>query len=49
MGVPAARIETADDIRPAILLALKTPGPFLLDVVLEGNVRPDLIGVRCGQ
>jgi benzoylformate decarboxylase len=49
MGVPAARIETADEIRPAILQALNSPGPFLVDVVLEGDVRPDLIGVRCGQ
>jgi benzoylformate decarboxylase len=49
MGVPAVRIETVDQIRPAILQALNTPGPFLLDVVIEGDVRPDLIGVRCGQ
>jgi thiamine pyrophosphate-dependent acetolactate synthase large subunit-like protein len=49
MGVPAARIERVEEIRPAILQALNTPGPFLLDVVIEGNVRPDQIGVRCGQ
>jgi benzoylformate decarboxylase len=49
MGVPAARIERADQIGPAIRQALETHGPFLLDVVLEGDVRPDLIGVRCGQ
>jgi thiamine pyrophosphate-dependent acetolactate synthase large subunit-like protein len=49
MGVPAARIETLDQIEPAIRQALATTGPFLLDVVLEGDVRPDLIGVRCGQ
>jgi benzoylformate decarboxylase len=24
-------------------------GPFLLDVVIEGNVHPEMIGVRCGQ
>jgi benzoylformate decarboxylase len=49
MGVPAARVESIDQIEPAIQQALATPGPFLLDVVLEGDVRPDLIGVRCGQ
>jgi benzoylformate decarboxylase len=49
MGVPAARIERLEEVRPAILQALNTPGPFLLDVVIEGNVRPDLVGVRCGQ
>jgi benzoylformate decarboxylase len=49
MGVPAARIERLDQVEPAIQQALETKGPFLLDVVLEGDVRPDLIGVRCGQ
>jgi thiamine pyrophosphate-dependent acetolactate synthase large subunit-like protein len=49
MGVPAARVERVEEIRPAILQALNTPGPFLLDVVIEGNVRPDQVGVRCGQ
>jgi benzoylformate decarboxylase len=49
MGVAAARVEHGDQIEPAIRQALETPGPFLLDVVLEGDVRPDLIGVRCGQ
>jgi benzoylformate decarboxylase len=49
MGVPAARVETLDQIEPAIRQALATTGPFLLDVILEGDVRPDLIGVRCGQ
>jgi benzoylformate decarboxylase len=49
MGVAAARIERSDQIETAIRLALDTPGPFLLDVVLEGDVRPHLIGVRCGQ
>jgi hypothetical protein len=24
-------------------------GPYLLDVVIEGNVHPEMIGVRCGQ
>jgi benzoylformate decarboxylase len=29
--------------------ALSYQGPFLIDVVIEGDVRPDQIGVRCGQ
>ncbi|MGE3315799.1 MAG: thiamine pyrophosphate-binding protein [Planctomycetaceae bacterium] len=49
MGVPGIRIETAEQIEPAIREALATKGPFLLDVVIEGDIRPDLIGVRCGQ
>ncbi len=49
MGVPAARVETADEAGPAIAEALAEPGPFLIDLVLEGNTHPELIGVRCGQ
>jgi benzoylformate decarboxylase len=49
MGVPATRIETLDQIEPAIRQAMRMPGPFLLDVVLEGDIRPELIGLRCGQ
>jgi benzoylformate decarboxylase len=49
MGVAAMRIETADQIIPAIEAALAHRGPFLLDVAIEGDVHPDLIGVRCGH
>jgi benzoylformate decarboxylase len=49
MGVAAARVERMDHIDPAIRQAFATPGPFLLDVVLEGDIHPNLIGVRCGQ
>jgi thiamine pyrophosphate-dependent acetolactate synthase large subunit-like protein len=49
MGVAGRRVETADQIAPAIEEMLAHPGAFLLDVVLEGNVHPELIGVRCGQ
>jgi len=49
MGVAAMRIETAEQIIPAIEAALAHRGPFLLDVVIEGDVHPDLIGVRCGH
>jgi benzoylformate decarboxylase len=49
LGVAGRRVETADQIGPAIEAMLAHNGPFLLDVVLEGNVHPELIGVRCGQ
>lgn len=49
MGVEGVRVETVEEIRPAIEQALAHPGPFLIDVVLESETRPDLIGVRCGQ
>ncbi|MDZ7958774.1 MAG: thiamine pyrophosphate-binding protein [Aulosira sp. DedQUE10] len=49
MGVEAVRVEKPEEIVPAIKQALAHDGPFLIDVVLEGNVRPDMIGIRCGQ
>lgn len=49
MGMQAQRVETGAQIGPAIEAALAHHGPFLLDVVLEGDVHPELIGVRCGH
>jgi len=48
-GISAARIERPDQVGPAIKQMLEHPGPFLVDVVLEGDVHPGLIGIRCGQ
>jgi len=49
MGVAATRVEKAWEIGPAIQEALTHQGPFLIDLVLEGQTHPELIGVRCGQ
>jgi benzoylformate decarboxylase len=49
MGVAAARIEKPEEITPTLERALAHKGPFLIDLVLEGNVHPEMIGVRCGQ
>lgn len=49
MGVAGVRVEKPEQIAPAIQQALAHKGPFLIDLVLEGDVRPDMIGVRCGQ
>jgi thiamine pyrophosphate-dependent acetolactate synthase large subunit-like protein len=49
MDVPGIRIEKPEEMAPAIRQALAQQGPFLIDVVLEGNVHPEMIGVRCGQ
>jgi len=49
MGVEAVRVEKPEDIAPAIDKALAHPGPFLIDVVLEADVNPEMIGIRCGQ
>ncbi len=49
MGVAGRRVETPAEIAPAIREMLAHRGPFLLDLVLAGDVHPELIGVRCGQ
>jgi benzoylformate decarboxylase len=47
MGVEAIRVETPNEIAPAIQKALAHRGPFLIEVVIEGDVRPDLIETVC--
>jgi thiamine pyrophosphate-dependent acetolactate synthase large subunit-like protein len=49
MGVAAVRVEQPEEIAPAIKQALSHQGPFLIELILEGNVHPNAIGVRCGQ
>lgn len=49
MSVPGLRVETPEQIAPAIQQMLATPGPFLLDLVLEGDTHPERIGNTCGQ
>lgn len=49
MGVEAVRVEKPEEIATAIKQALAHKGPFLIDVVLEADVHPEMIGVRCGQ
>jgi benzoylformate decarboxylase len=49
MGVPGIRVTRPEQIGPALDEALGTRGPVLLDVLVEGDVHPELVGVRCGQ
>ncbi|MGH3971704.1 MAG: thiamine pyrophosphate-binding protein [Pseudonocardiaceae bacterium] len=49
MGVPAVRVETGSQVRPAIMQALETDGPFLIDLVIDGDVPGDVDHVKCGQ
>lgn len=49
LGVEAVRVEKPDEIAPAIKQALSYNGPFLIDLVLEDNVHPEMVGVKCGQ
>jgi benzoylformate decarboxylase len=49
MGAQGVRVEKPWEIAPAIEQMLAAPGPFLIDLVLEGDTHPELIGVTCGQ
>jgi benzoylformate decarboxylase len=49
MGVEAIRVEKPEDIAPAIDKMLSNDEPFLIDLVLEGDIRPELINKICGQ
>lgn len=49
MGAQGIRIERPDEIAEAVEQALSHKGPFLIDVVLEGDVHPEMIGRRYGQ
>jgi thiamine pyrophosphate-dependent acetolactate synthase large subunit-like protein len=49
MGVQAVRIEKPWEIASAVRQAVATPGPFLIDLVLEGDTHPERVGSTCGQ
>jgi len=49
LGVDAVRVQKAEEIEPAIEKMLANDKPFLIDLILEGDVKPDLVGVKCGQ
>ncbi len=49
MGVDAVRVETEAEIEYAVKRMLADDRPFLIDLKLQGNVHPELIGVKCGQ
>lgn len=46
MGVEGIRVEKPEEIAPAIRQALAHKGPFLIDLVIEGNTRPDLLEIE---
>ncbi|MCF8369999.1 MAG: thiamine pyrophosphate-binding protein [Bacteroidales bacterium] len=49
MGVNSVRVEKPEDIAPAIDKMLADDEPFLIDLVLKGDIRPELINKICGQ
>ena len=48
-GVEAERVWNPDQVAPAIERMLAHSGPYLINLVLEGDVHPELVGVHCGQ
>jgi benzoylformate decarboxylase len=49
MGVPAVRVERAEEIPAALDRALATDGPFLIDLVLAEHTDDHKPGCKCGQ
>ncbi len=49
MGVKAVRVEKESEILPAIEKMLADDEPFLIDLVLEGDYKPDLIKINCSH
>ncbi|WP_448562047.1 thiamine pyrophosphate-binding protein [Trichothermofontia sp.] len=48
MGVPAVRVEKPEAVGAAIAQAMAHKGPFLIDVVVSGNVKPEVIRQQAG-
>ncbi len=49
LGVPALRVECANEIPAAIESALAADGPFLIDLVLVEHTDDHKAGCKCGQ
>lgn len=49
MGVQSLRVEKPWDIREAIEQMMAHPGPFLIDLVVEGDSHPERVGNTCKQ
>lgn len=49
LGVKAESVETPGQIDGAIDRMLNHNGPYLINLVLDGDVKPHLVGVHCGQ
>jgi thiamine pyrophosphate-dependent acetolactate synthase large subunit-like protein len=49
MGVKSVRVEKEEEIVPAIEKMLADDEPFLIDLVLEGDYKPDWIKTNCSH
>jgi benzoylformate decarboxylase len=48
-GVAGERVWKPDQVPAAIDRMLAHDGPYLINLVLEGDVHPELVGIHCGQ
>ena len=48
-GMEAERVWSPSQVPDAIDRMLASNGPYLINLVLEGDIKPELIGVHCGQ
>lgn len=49
LGVASVRVEKPWEIEKAVTEMLAHPGPFLIDLVLEGDTHPERVGNTAGQ
>ena len=49
LGVQGVRVEKPWEVAGAVQQMLAHPGPFLVELALEGDVHPERIGATCGQ
>lgn len=48
-GMDAERVWSPAQVPDSIERMLSSNGPYLINLVLEGDIKPELVGVHCGQ
>ncbi len=48
-NVPAERVIRPSEVKSTIQNMLNHDGPYLINLVLDGDIHPELVGVHCGQ
>lgn len=48
-GIAGERVWNPEQVETAIKRMLNHDGPYLINLVLDGDVNPELVGVKCGQ
>ena len=47
--ISAETVTKPDEVKPAIERMLASKKPYLINLVLDGDIHPELVGVHCGQ